>query len=650
MGGSRPGPAPAPAAGSRGVRAGAPPDSLGLRRMTPTRASLAEEIAAACRRGESVRRSFPGGGELVLERPLPFLVVQRQSAGAPDEATPRLAAAEAAHLVWTAESGGEAALSDLIRAVVESGVERHGSFLLLELWRGEGRAFRVRAPEEEASATVRILAEELNQLWDLDRSLSVEILPSERRAPPGAAPLLTVPELYRKGALLLGLEVPPVYLQPGGSAFPLFFRRFREGMSRAIRRAVFEFARVQTGTKLADWRALGPREVDPLVWEADRALAEIGAAFDFLLLVSPVNEGEAWQRFRATGFDEPPELRYRLLPMDPDLVKRRLYAIELEKIDDPALAFLLRDRRDELDRKLSMLGERGTPEFLYSSTRLYGPVDDDLHTAAESLLATVAPPAPVPSGAAVSAADFVAAAEAEFGIYRELDGSFGAEAQIRPDLSGVMVSGHTLLVDERLHLDPARVDALLQHEVGTHLLTCHNGTAQPLRQLARGLAGYDELQEGLGVFAEYLAGGVTPGRVRVLAARVVAARAVERGADFMETFRALRERALDPECAFDVAARVHHSGGFTRDAIYLRGLTRLLGYLAGGGELELLYSGKIGFRQLDAVLELRDRGILRPPALLPRVLGRPQTARRLELARSGLDVGALVRPPGAGAT
>ncbi len=617
--------------------------------MAPTRPSPADPIAAAYRRGESVRRNFPGGGELVLERPLPFLVVHRRQDGRPDEATPLLARAEASHLLWTPASGDTAALRDLVRAIVEAGVERHGSFLLLELWRGDARAFQVRGPEEEAPATVRVLADELNQLWDLDRSLFVEILPTEHRAPPDAEPLLSVPESYRLGALLLGLEVPPVYLQPGGSAFPVFFRRFREGISRALRRTAFEFARVQTGTRLVDWRALGPREIDPLVRDADAALAEIGAAFDFLLLVSPINEGEAGDRFRESGFVEAPDFRYRLLPIDPDLLKRRLYAIELEKIDDPALAFLLRDRRDELDRKLSMLGERGTPEFLYSSIRLYRPVDDALLAAAEELLATVPPPAPGDAREDVDASTFAAAAEAEFAAYRELDPGFAAEVQIRPDVSGVMVSGGNLLIDERLRLDPARVDALLQHEVGTHLLTWHNGGAQPLHQLGRGLAGYDELQEGLGVFAEYLAGGVTPARMRVLAARVIAARAVERGADFLDTFRALHDgRGLRPEDAFDVAARAHHSGGFTRDAIYLRGLRRLLAHLRAGGELEPLYCGKIGLRQLDIVLELRDRGMLQPPALLPRVLRRPEAARRLEAARAGIALAELVRPPGGG--
>ena len=91
-------------------------------------------------------------------------------------------------------------------------------------------------------------------------------------------------------------------------------------------------------------------------------------------------------------------------------------------------------------------------------------------------------------------------------------------------MAGLQVSGGNLLIDEHILLDPARVEALVQHEIGTHILTYVNGTAQPLRQLATGLAEYDEFQEGLGILAEYLVDGLTPARMRVLAGRVVAAR------------------------------------------------------------------------------------------------------------------------------
>ena len=59
-----------------------------------------------------------------------------------------------------------------------------------------------------------------------------------------------------------------------------------------------------------------------------------------------------------------------------------------------------------------------------------------------------------------------------------------------------MVSRGNLLVSARSRIPASRVEALIQHEVGTHVLTYHNGRAQKLRHLYTGLAGYDACRKG----------------------------------------------------------------------------------------------------------------------------------------------------------
>ncbi len=88
----------------------------------------------------------------------------------------------------------------------------------------------------------------------------------------------------------------------------------------------------------------------------------------------------------------------------------------------------------------------------------------------------------------------------------------------------------------RCEISRQRVAALLHHEIGTHLLTWHNGKQQKLRLMHSGLAGYEGFQEGLALLAEFLSGGLTAGRLRLLAARVLACRAMLTGATFLETF------------------------------------------------------------------------------------------------------------------
>ncbi len=151
----------------------------------------------------------------------------------------------------------------------------------------------------------------------------------------------------------------------------------------------------------------------------------------------------------------------------------------------------------------------------------------------------------------------------------------------------MIVSRGKLLINSDLSLPPSRVAALLAHEVGTHLLTYYNGRMQPFQQLYSGLAGYEELQEGLAVLSEYLVGGLTRGRVRQLAARVVAVRHLTDGASFVETFRTLsRDYGFADRTAYNIAMRVYRGGGLTKDAVYLRGLVAILSYMQERRRLE----------------------------------------------------------------
>ena len=124
--------------------------------------------------------------------------------------------------------------------------------------------------------------------------------------------------------------------------------------------------------------------------------------------------------------------------------------------------------------------------------------------------------------------------------YRRRYAGFEATVQLRDDLpAGLMVSGPCLFISRSTKMSPRRVEALLSHEIGVHLLTYFNGSAQGLHVFRSGLAGYEGIQEGLAVFAEYLVGGMTSTRLRLIAARVVACAAMLEGASFQETFLSL---------------------------------------------------------------------------------------------------------------
>jgi uncharacterized protein (TIGR02421 family) len=322
-----------------------------------------------------------------------------------------------------------------------------------------------------------------------------------------------------------------------------------------------------------------------------------------------------------------------------------LFSIPIERVEDPVVGQLFAEKRDELDRQLTALTDRSTPRFLYGSLQLFGGVEDTHMRLAQEVLKTIPPHSREDSGrSSVDAFQFAERAEAEVEFFRKSYPEISARVELRDDISGLMVSRGNLLVPRETKIPASRVEALIQHEVGTHVLTYYNGRAQPFRQLYSGLAGYEELQEGLAVLSEYLVGGFSRPRLRLLAARVIAVRRLIEGASFVETFRELdRQYGFAHYTAYTVTMRVYRAGGLTKDAAYFKGLLRLLDYLGHGGELEQLFIGKISASHVPIVKELLWRQVLRPPPLKPRYMENPETIKKLARLRVGLSVFDLIQ-------
>jgi uncharacterized protein (TIGR02421 family) len=376
------------------------------------------------------------------------------------------------------------------------------------------------------------------------------------------------------------------------------------------------------------------------VWEVDKKLADIGSQFDFLLMVTPINFNAAWLQFRKFKFQKTPGLFYRLRPVDPAVLKRKLYDVPIERVEDPVLGNLFREKRAETARKLTMLEDRNTRQFLYSNIQLYGKVDDALYLLAQKILSNVQPHSRNGTkGSSLNAFQFAALAQREIEGYKEVYGDLDAQVQVRSDVVGLLVTQGNLLISDTLNIRESRAEALIQHEVGTHVLTYHNGKAQPLCMLRGGLPGYEELQEGLAVLAEYLVGGLSKPRLRLLAGRVIAARMVIEGASFIETFRSLNiDYGFERKTAFNVTVRIHRGGGLTKDAIYLRGLVQLVEYLKNGGDLESLYIGKLALEHIPIIRELQWRQVLHAQPLRPKFLENDQIREKLDYLRSSTSL------------
>ena len=145
---------------------------------------------------------------------------------------------------------------------------------------------------------------------------------------------------------IIGLDVKPIFRNlETGDIYPLALRRLHLGVSNALKKAAYTFTNKQTNINLKHYQALGKRALVKSVWEIDSKLAEIDSMFNFLLLVTPVNTNQAWSAFSRNKFEKIPTLYYRLRPIDPAILKRRLYQVPIEVIEDPLIGDIFRQKR-----------------------------------------------------------------------------------------------------------------------------------------------------------------------------------------------------------------------------------------------------------------------------------------------------------------
>lgn len=607
------------------------------------RAKPAEDVGArvaeALNRGLPVRLDLPRRGRLHLDRPLPFLAVHVGRRAAP--AARAAAMANAAYLL----AGNLSDAAAVVREVAARMREQFGAFLVLDF--GELSRDRL-AKDTPFLAPFRISVSSSSDKA-AERALSafvgaVEKIDGRYRAPRIERSALSEDShsgLARRlpDCSTLTVRVAPIYRVPQSRAvYPELQGSLVAHLLDAGLQAAAQFSRTETALSPATHRALGRRVFVESVTRADRAMDDIAASFDFLLAVTPINADTAFEEFSASGFERAPVFLYRPLAIDIAARKKALFSITLDRFEDPVLEKLFGEKQQELDLQLSMLSAREDGRFVEMSRALYGSVDARLEKAARDILDATALSGRAREPQMVDHRYVERRARAMIGGYSAQFSAFSPRVEVRDDLpAGLMVSSDRLLIASSTTMARERVEALLSHEVGVHLLTYCNGSGHGLRLFRTGLAGYEGAQEGLAVLAEYLAGGMTTARLRLIAARVVACAAMLDGASFVETFRLLsREEGFRPPAAFNIALRLHRGGGLAKDAIYLRGLLDILAHLRAGGDLEPFWLGKIAARHFAVMQELSQRGLLKAPRLVPQFMTARAAPERLARLRAGL--------------
>nr|WP_306263797.1 tyrosine/phenylalanine carboxypeptidase domain-containing protein [Pararhizobium sp. IMCC3301] len=609
-------------------------------------------IVAALADAKPVRATLKSGARLHIDRPLPFICIHHRKDDL-QQAAYDITTSNASYLV----SSELATDVEALNRIGHKMIERFGAFLVIE----------VTELDQDT-----LLSDDSPYLPDFEIQLETEQRPETRAAMEAAAEAIeSVAVRYRSPVVdriisdrrdnstlagldpaigFLSIRFAPIYRQPDSAAvYPELLERVVANIFDALLRGVAAFTTKTGALEPASHRALGRRSFVDTVKRLDRQIDKVCGSFDFLMAVTPINTAEAWGKFSDNAQQSPPELLYRPLTVEVDFEKKTLHSVAFENLEDPVLYEIYREKQQELDLQLTAIDLRNTPRFKEVSRLLYGSVEAELLTMAQDILAL-----PHSSGQAskgeggleghVDCYALKAAARQMVAEYQADYAGFDVEIVIRDDLPpGMMVSGNGLMISRNTRMARSRVQALLSHEIGVHLMTYFAGDAQGLRIFRTGLAGYEGIQEGLAVFAEYLVGGLTPGRLRLLAGRVVGCAAMLEGADFIETYRLLtREHGFSSSAAFNLTVRLYRSGGLAKDAIYLRGLRDVLLHIGAGKSLDPYWLGKFSKAQFPKIEELATRGLLRTPPVSPAFLTARGAAKRLAAARAGLAPADLI--------
>lgn len=602
---------------------------------------------------------LPDGGRAYIDHPLPFLVLNRYRQHDTSGLARRVATICPSSVVWPAQDDADVAAMETLRRLFEQQRGDGQPFLVVTLYdlpfdeslddestRLEPFRHVISASSDEAAqAAVECLSHALGKVCIDMRNPKIEFVDHAVEEPAFAALLDEV-----EGISQITLGIPQIHRVRGehGQAYPQIRDAMETTTFDALLQACACFIHETTAGEQRHYRAYGRSRMVEAALQVDRSLDRISRSFDFLLSVSPINTSQAYDQFLSDKCAKSPKFQYRPLTVSPVQTKRALYEIDVHAAEDPVLEELFNEKRRELDLQLLMLENRNTPDFRYSSLLQYGPVESPLLAQAHAILAQVqAGSRPSGDCTRVDCHAVQNAAQKVISEYQVSYPEFKAEVCLREDIGmGLMVTGQSLLISTASRVPRGRLDALLQHEIGVHVVTAVNGNRQPLGIFGAGLANYEGLQEGLGVFAEFMVDGLTDARIRLLAARVVTVEAMLSGDGFVDCHQMLTQSyGFSEKAAFNIVARIFRSGGLTKDAIYLRGLQQVFDFVARGNELAPFWFGKIAEHHVPIVHELQERGLLQTPLATPEFLSRPVAKRQLARIRDGASLIQLISEP-----
>lgn len=423
--------------------------------------------------------------------------------------------------------------------------------------------------------------------------------------------------------LVLATEVKKVYSNElTGEDYPKLIRELQQKLKKAILNNAQYFSEENTNWKSKNISHLLDKKTDPAIVAIDKKLYRLLKGFELLAYVNPINTSSEQKRFVKNKYTELPKFKYAPIKINPFELKQQLSSLKTQEISDISIRQLYESVVNSYFDKIDLLSTLGTRKFLYNSLRYFGrPSKRDLTNAQYILHLPSIPiePRRVP---------FLSMDEA-IGKFKNALDEYGIDCKIELSnrvISQVMVlnSKKTILIRPDAQFTKKEADALIEHEIGVHMVTTQNSSDEKLKIFNLGLPVNTMTQEGLAILSEYLSGNITLKRLKKIALRVVITDMMCSGADFIECFNYLvNQQHVSTNDAYTIVTRIFRGGGFTKDYLYLVGFEKILKLWKADVSLSPLLVGKTSLDFYNTINEMIEREMIAKPKHITKSFEQP---------------------------
>ncbi len=336
------------------------------------------------------------------------------------------------------------------------------------------------------------------------------------------------------------------------------------------------------------------KNIDKKLYEIDKKISIAGS-------LRPINHDEEKRAFLENP-TRSPQFVYRMLTLPIAQLKKDLKG--LPKAAKHPLYTLYEKKIAEIETKLNLLESIDSPLLQENSEKLYGSANRILYDQAVRYI--LEHPIQADESKRLPFKQIVKRLNNFLAEHKLTDWKI----KINPD----RVNDISISLDGTIHLREGasftenRLQAVIAHEIETHIYRAENSKLQPYKIFEIGTAGYIATEEGLAVYNQR-ALGLPLGEKAIWAPLRSIGAYLAQEMSFVDLFHYLKENyKLENESAWRTCVKVKRGLAdtskkiaFTRDTIYFKGLQTLDEYLIDNKEEKIknLYIGKIGIDDLE---------------------------------------------------